>query len=1254
MSLKSPRVWTVLAVLALPPAAQAIDPGAGAPTGEIRVQFEQAYFRGNFRFAIGSATGEVRGFNSGYLQEFSNLARPTLRAAIVYSGIPQTIDGFPAAAFQVRTNLYAYYIGSAGGFATAGFPIMDAVVFSSPEIASAGEYAKFQRTMALFAWYTPPDPAVPALNFTVRDPYYSRWVALGELAGVGPPISAETVVVSARGGTATVQRFVSGVLVNYTTGVFDGSLFAVRQPVLGVYRANGQEAGLLGLPTGEERVLADGRRQQAFEGGTVEYRPGETPAVRPRVVRVSILGSNPLRLGIGGRATIRAEMETLAGEIVSDRPVVFTTSNRNVATVTADGATGVVTGVGGGSALVAATSEGVTSGPVTVLVTAPCCRVGEGAPDSVAQAMQTALTRNRIEIRTPVGAAARRVAGGWLQDVLSIDGRTRHALAKSDSSANAFLPAPELLALWEQTGGATGTLGFPTSDVTAGGRQNFDRATLAGRPPQAVSGAILARWAQLGFETGALGDPTGAAQGFFTFAATSGTAQTFRQGQILGSASRTAVVSGRIHAKFAQLGGAAGRMGMPVGEEFLDGARRRQNFEGGNLSFAEGDPDVAVNETERRPTLTAAPASIAPGNRVRLALGGFEAGARVRVSYPGSATPPFVVDTAAGSFAWETIVPANATAQTVTLQAVDTARPTAVAQGSYSIRAATGVRASIAGGDSQTGAPGAVLPSPLRVSVTDSAGVRLAGQTIRWEASPGARIEASSVTDANGEAAAVLRLPSSEGVALATASVGGQVLTFSARSAARALANFPRLAQIEPQGSEVAVAASLIRYFQQTGQSPSPQGLAEVATLDAFLRAFCTLDGGFGTICDGFWTVSGRRFANLWRLAAFLDGALDVVAEPQELARIRDLAAAGEPAMVALDLGGGATHFVAAIGVGPDGSVTIHDPDPAYARATLDSYLAGFAAVGGTVRGTIAGVARLIPRVPESGGFLVAGTGAFRVSSPGGPCAATFSWGGLTQIYCLGDQDRYRVDSQGGARFAVTTLGSPGARFEAGDAGAFQLQRTGVPWSLRPQTIEFTAESVINGAAFRPGLAPGGIATIFGGGLDALEAEFSGNRAAVLFSSPFQANIVVPGNLIPGSYVLTLRGAYGQAEQPVTVERVAPGIFAMPDGGGAVANQNGTLNRPANPAARGQAIVLYATGLGATERRGTLDWTVAPVEVLVGGRVLAPFFAGRTPGAEGLYQVNVSLPSDLAPGLGQIVRLRAAGVESNAVEAAIQ
>jgi len=235
-------------------------------------------------------------------------------------------------------------------------------------------------------------------------------------------------------------------------------------------------------------------------------------------------------------------------------------------------------------------------------------------------------------------------------------------------------------------------------------------------------------------------------------------------------------------------------------------------------------------------------------------------------------------------------------------------------------------------------------------------------------------------------------------------------------------------------------------------------------------------------------------------------------------------------------------------------------------------------------------------------------------------------------------------------------LSSPGSRVEAGGetGSSFQIQRADALWVVRPQAVEFAAESVVNGASFRPGLAPGGIATVFGGGLEALEAEFSGTRAVVLFASPFQANILIPLDLAPGSYALTLRGTHGRAEQPVPVERAAPGIFTMPDGGGAVANQNATLNRPANPALRGQAVVVYCTGLGATERRGTLDWAVAPVEVLVGGRALTPFFAGATPGASGLYQVNVSLPSDLAPGLGQFVRLRVAGVESNAVEAAIQ
>jgi uncharacterized protein (TIGR03437 family) len=72
--------------------------------------------------------------------------------------------------------------------------------------------------------------------------------------------------------------------------------------------------------------------------------------------------------------------------------------------------------------------------------------------------------------------------------------------------------------------------------------------------------------------------------------------------------------------------------------------------------------------------------------------------------------------------------------------------------------------------------------------------------------------------------------------------------------------------------------------------------------------------------------------------------------------------------------------------------------------------------------------------------------------------------------------------------------------------------------------------------------------------------------------------------------------------------------------------------------------VMYALGLGAVTPTlaigdGTpsapYEYAVGPVTVTIGGIPATVLFAGLTPGYVGLYQVNVAMPSGVAPG-GQV------------------
>jgi uncharacterized protein (TIGR03437 family) len=84
---------------------------------------------------------------------------------------------------------------------------------------------------------------------------------------------------------------------------------------------------------------------------------------------------------------------------------------------------------------------------------------------------------------------------------------------------------------------------------------------------------------------------------------------------------------------------------------------------------------------------------------------------------------------------------------------------------------------------------------------------------------------------------------------------------------------------------------------------------------------------------------------------------------------------------------------------------------------------------------------------------------------------------------------------------------------------------------------------------------------------------------------------------------------------------------------------------------------VFCAGLGAVEPTvGTGQpapfnpraETVLTVEAEIDGRSANVLFSGLAPGFSGLYQVNIELPTDLAPGRYTLV-IRAAGLTSNEV-----
>ena len=1289
----SSRQFLLAAALCFPAAAQTIAPdvGSGAPSETIRQQFQLAFYRNGFAYLVTlPPIADVRRFGTnGLVQEYADAKNAAVRFALVMPSQSTPVVEGRIGVFQVHGGMYSYF--TSVGVSTAGMPSIDTANCPSLVQANSCQYQLFDRNYALFVYKNPVD--LGGTTFATRDPYYTKWTGYGGIGVLGPASSTETAVTSSTTAAGTVQEFDRGAIYNFTAGNLAGKRIGIKQPIWDIYKQNAKHAGSLGFPTSEELVATNGRRRQSFENGSVEYDPVTgVPVFLPAVSSITITTTGPVRLNLGETVTLNALVVDSLGNRLTDRDILWQTSDSRIASLQQAGATVVVRAAGRGTATIRATSEAKTSIALTVIVSSPCCAVGEGAPtQAIARAFQDALTRNQLNVKQPVAAPVVRTGSGYLQVFETADGQS-FTVAVADRVLTGFVLSGRILAAYLARGGPLGPLGYPMNDATPGGRQLFEGGALAGDPVQLVTGDVLSKWALLGYETGAAGAPTGLPAAFLTFRATRGVSQSFRGATLFAVApGRVFAVTGVILGRYLASGGAAGRIGAPVSDEYGLNGRRKQDFEGGSIEYAAGSSSAELTEEPRQPVVTASPSVVLAGGRVSLAVGGFEDGATVRVTITGQ--PDFVVTVASGAYAWEAFIPASARAGTVTLRAVNTGNASNAAVGSYTVRSAAEARLQVAvlRGDNQTGAPGALLGAPLRVVVKDEGGTPAPNVAVQFSASPGARIEsAPAMTDENGEAAAVLRLPLNEGLALATARAGGQVVTFSARASAMSLANFPRLTQavagtlgdsqetIARKGAMLASTAAILRYYQGRGELPGSP--ADVAGLNDYLRTVCTPGAAVVAVCDGYLTAgpSADPIVNLWRLTG-IAGPLQVSVEKPAIETVRDLVASGSPVLLALALSVGeaqlGSHFVVATGVGADGDVVIMDPNPAFNRPALSRYFAGFQTDAGTVRGSLSGAVRLLPGPPRAAGFLVAVNAAVEIHSPVGPCGSSFEFPGAVAVpapgfvpppepvrlrACDGTlAELFQLDltGRGAYRGTFRDLGAAANVADLSGAGFVSLKvarRNGL-WGVGPNEVTVLANGVVNAASFKADLAPGAIATIFGAGLARVtKATVNGEDARLLGTFPFQVNVQIPPAAMEGTGVLRLEGEAGSAESAVRIVAVAPAVFLVGQHQGAVVNRNGTLNGPGNPAARGDVLVAFGTGFGRVSPKGNLMEADVPVRAFIGETEVPVEFAGLTPGFVGLYQVNVTIPVQTPPGLSLAFTVEQGNSTSNTVEVAIQ
>jgi uncharacterized protein (TIGR03437 family) len=231
-----------------------------------------------------------------------------------------------------------------------------------------------------------------------------------------------------------------------------------------------------------------------------------------------------------------------------------------------------------------------------------------------------------------------------------------------------------------------------------------------------------------------------------------------------------------------------------------------------------------------------------------------------------------------------------------------------------------------------------------------------------------------------------------------------------------------------------------------------------------------------------------------------------------------------------------------------------------------------------------------------------------------------------------------------------------------------------------------TGNPVLNAASFDTAVAAGSYIALFGTGLsdpgnidvpndttrlplaiDYVNVSFDVPSAGIsvpghlTYVSPTQVNVQVPWELQgqTSAFVkVTIDYSVGNVVT-VPIQAYAPGLFEWTPGVvAALANGTNAIVNQANPATRGTVVNIYANGLGPVNNQPASGEsapasgspacnTKSAVIVKIGNDTVTPTFAGLAPGYPALYQITLTVPTDLAVG-SQPVTVTVGGVTSKA------
>lgn len=296
-----------------------------------------------------------------------------------------------------------------------------------------------------------------------------------------------------------------------------------------------------------------------------------------------------------------------------------------------------------------------------------------------------------------------------------------------------------------------------------------------------------------------------------------------------------------------------------------------------------------------------------------------------------------------------------------------------------------------------------------------------------------------------------------------------------------------------------------------------------------------------------------------------------------------------------------------------------------------------------------------------------------------GQVVATFSNGDPPLLLALSNpaEGRYSGTWTPGRTSAQTTIT---ARVSAGNYASVTVQIGGQVTPTAAPALTPNGTSNVFHPQVGAGLGPGNIVQIFGSNLanqaasagslplptevNGTQAIIGGVTAPLFYVSTSQVNAQIPFELEPNQQYQVIVSANGALTAPQTIQlnAGAPAVLQFTSGEVVAQHPDGTVVSDTAPAAPGEDLTLYMTGLGATDitvPSGQPSPSSPPANVLevpsvtLNGTSVPLLFAGLTPGLVGLYQVNIQIPATLTTGSYNVV-VSQNGVPSNTTLLAIQ